>query len=141
MQKRSLTLAGICVLGLLLAAASHAAPQNATFIGTWEMSMANGGAGGGGGGGGGHRSGGGGTQTLSIAQDGEKFKVTHKTRRGENTYDATVSGNAISWTEQRQGRDGNTMTIDFKATLEGDTLTGSTSGGQFNREFTAKRSN
>jgi hypothetical protein len=32
------------------------------------------------------------------------------------------------------------MKIDFKATLDGDTLKGTVSGRRFNREFTAKRS-
>jgi len=99
-----------------------------------------GGGQGGGEGRGGERGGGGGAQSLTIAKDGEKFKVTHKTPRGDNTSDAAVSGNTISWTEQRTGRNGETMKIDFKATLDGDTLKGTVSGGRFNREFTAKRS-
>ena len=99
-----------------------------------------GGGQGGGEGRGGERGGGGGAQSLTIAKDGEKFKVTHKTPRGDNTSDATVSGNTISWTEQRTRRNGETMKIDFKATLDGDTLKGTASGGRFNREFTAKRS-
>jgi hypothetical protein len=84
--------------------------------------------------------GGGGAQSLTITKDGDNFNVTHKTPRGENTADATVSGNTITWTEQRQGRDGDTMKIGFKATLDGDTLNGTMSGGEFSREFTAKRS-
>ena len=32
------------------------------------------------------------------------------------------------------------MKIGFKATLDGDTLNGTMSGGEFSREFTAKRS-
>ncbi|MGC1105427.1 MAG: hypothetical protein WA876_02725, partial [Candidatus Acidiferrales bacterium] len=93
----------------------------------------------GGGNGGGNRGGNGGAQSLVITQDGDKYKVTHKTRRGDVTSDATVDGNAISWTEQRQGRNGNTMQIQFKATVDGDSMTGTMSGGRFNRDFTAKR--
>jgi hypothetical protein len=66
--------------------------------------------------------------------------VTHKTPCGDNTSDATVSGHTIWWTEQRTGRNGETMKIDFNATLDGDMLKGTVSGGRFNREFTAKRS-
>ena len=66
--------------------------------------------------------------------------MTHTTPRGDMTYDATVSGNTISWTEMRQGRDGNTMSIEYKATVDGDTMSGTMGGGQFNRSFTAKRS-
>jgi len=91
------------------------------------------------GGGGGNRGGGGGEQTLTITQDGDKYKVTHKTQRGESTNAATVSGKTISWTEERPGRDGNTMKFEYKATLDGDTMKGTMGGGQFSREFTAKR--
>ncbi|MFZ0334915.1 MAG: hypothetical protein WAL69_12335, partial [Candidatus Acidiferrales bacterium] len=95
----------------------------------------------GGGNGGGNRGGrGGGAQSLVITQDGGKYKVDHKTQRGDVTSDATVNGNAISWTEERQGRNGNTMEMQFKATVDGDSMTGTMSGGRFNRDFTAKRS-
>jgi hypothetical protein len=152
----------LLIVALLIAlnAPIVAAQQAPNFAGTWQMTMeggrgggggggnggggnggGNGGGGGenGGGGGGGNR-GGGGPQTLTIAQDGGQYKVTHTTPRGDMSYTATVSGNAISWTEMRQGRDGNTMSIEYKATVDGDTMTGTMGGGQFNRPFTAKRS-
>jgi hypothetical protein len=150
---------GLCYLVALLLSLTvfQAAAQDANFVGSWDMTVNGGGRGGGqgdgqGGGqrsgqadgqsgnqaGGGHH-GGGGPQSLIITRDGDKFKVTHKSPRGENTSDATVSGNTISWTEQRQGRDDNTMKIEFKATLDGDTLKGTMGGGQFTREFTAAR--
>jgi hypothetical protein len=138
MRKFRLGFAGLCAFALLLSVtAVQAAPQDANFVGAWEMTMTGGGAGGGGG----NRGGGGGAQSLTITQDGDKFKVSHKTPRGENAYDATVSGNAISWIEERQGREGNTMKIEYKATLSGNTMTGTMGGGQFSRDFTAKRSN
>lgn len=137
MHKFRLGFAGLCAFALLLSVtALHAAPQGANFTGSWEMTLTGGGQGGGGG----HR-GGRGPQSLTITQDGEKFKVSHKTPRGENSYDATVSGNTISWTEERPGRDGNTMKSEYKATVDGDTIKGTMGGGQFSREFTAKRSN
>jgi hypothetical protein len=146
MKKLRLGFAGFYVIVLLLSlTVFQAAAQDANFVGTWDMTVTGGGRGGGQGGGqdngqagGGHR-GGGGAQSLTITKDGDKFKVTHKTPRGDNTSDAAVSGNTISWTEQRQGRDGNNMQIEFKATLDGDTLKGTMGGGQFTREFTAKR--
>jgi hypothetical protein len=152
MQKFRLGFAGLCVFALLLpVAAAQATPQDANFAGTWEMTMTGGGQGGGGGnqgggsgnqgGGGANRGGGRGEQSLTIMQDGDKVKISHKTRRGETASDATVSGNTISWTEQRQGRGGATMKIDYKATLNGDTMKGTMGGGQFSRDFTAKRSN
>jgi hypothetical protein len=149
MKKLRLGFAALYLVALLLSlTAFQAAAQDANFVGSWDMTVTGGGRGGGQGGGqgdgqgggqagGGHR--GGGPQSLAITKDGDKFKVTHKTPRGENTSDATVSGSTISWTEQRQGRDGNTMKIEFKATLDGDTLKGTMGGGQFTREFTAAR--
>src|SRR5580658_8074479 len=145
MKKVRIGFAGFYLVALLLSMTAYqAAAQDANFVGTWDMTVTGGGRGGGQGGGqggGGNRGGGGGAQSLTITKDGDKFKVTHKTPRGDNTSDATVSGNTISWTEQREGRDGNTMKIEFKATLDGDTLKGTMGGGQFSREFTAKRSN
>jgi hypothetical protein len=32
------------------------------------------------------------------------------------------------------------VSIEYKATIDGDTMTGTMSGGQFSRQFTAKRS-
>ena len=145
MKKLRLGFAAIYLVALLLSlTAFQAAAQDANFVGSWDMTVTGGGRGGGQGDGqsggqvgGGHR--GGGPQSLTITKNGDKFKVSHKTPRGENTSDATVSGNTISWTEQRQGRDGNTMKIEFKATLDGDALKGTMGGGQFTREFTAAR--
>ena len=138
MKKLGMGFAGFYIVALLLAlTALQARAQDANFVGTWTMTM----TGGGGQGGGGHRGDEEAAQSLVIAKDGDTFKVTHKSRRGDNTSEATVSGNTISWTEQRQGRDGNPMKIDFKATLDGDTLKGTLGGGQFSREFTARRAN
>jgi hypothetical protein len=145
MQKFRLEFAGLCVLLMLLSVTVlRAAPQDASFVGSWEMTVTAGGQGGGQDGdqsaGGGNRGGRGGVQSLTITQDGDKFKVSHKTRRGENAYDAVVSGNTISWTEERPGRDGGTMKVEYKATLSGDAMKGTMGGGKFSREFTAKRS-
>src|SRR5580658_7993433 len=142
MKKVRIGFAGFYLVALLLSMTAYqAAAQDANFVGSWDMTVTGGGRGGGQGGGqgGGGNRGGGGAQSLTITKDGDKLKVTHKTPRGDNTSDATVSGNTISWTEQREGRDGNTMKIEFKATLDGDTLKGTMGGGQFTREFTAAR--
>src|SRR5580693_1313638 len=147
MQTTKLKFAGALATAVLLVATlAYAAPQAAptaaaNFAGTWTVDMQGGGGRGPGGdgnnGGGGRR--GMGPQTLVIAQDGANYKVTHKTQRGDNTNPATVTGNSITWTEEREGRDGNKMTITWKGTLDGDTITGSVGGGQFTRNFTAKR--
>src|SRR5580693_1547449 len=159
MQTTKLKFAGALATAVLLVATlAYAAPQAAptaaaNFAGTWTVDMQGGGGRGPGGdgnngggnngsnngenGGGGRR--GMGPQTLVIAQDGANYKVTHKTQRGDNTNPATVTGNSITWTEEREGRDGNKMTITWKGTLDGDTITGTVGGGQFTRNFTAKR--
>lgn len=139
MQKAKWILGGICTLALALSlVAIRANAQNApNFVGTWDMTMAA--PEGGGGNGGGANRGGGGAQSLVITQDGDKYKVTHKSPRGDVTSDATVDGSSISWTEQREGRNGNTMQISFKATVDGDSMKGTMGGGRFNRDFTAKR--
>lgn len=137
MQKTKLAFAGISVFALLLSlAAVRTNAQNApNFVGAWDMTMQAPE------GGGGNR-GGGGAQSLVISKDGEKYKVTHKTPRGDVASDATVDGSTISWTEERPGRDGNTFKIDYKATVDGDSMKGTMSGGggRFTRDFTAKRS-
>ena len=146
MQKFRLGFAGFYVFALLLLSVTvlRAAQKDASFVGSWEMTVTGGGQGGGQdgdqGAGGGNRGGRGGAQSLAITQVGDNFKVSHKTRRGENAYDAVVTGNTISWTEERTGPDGNTRKIVCKATLTGDTMTGTMGGGKFSREFTAKRS-
>src|ERR1700723_3613786 len=146
-------LGSVCATFVLLSVlALQVASQEATnFVGSWQMTMLSDGQGGQGGGQGdgqpgdqgegGHRGGPTrGPQMLVIAKDGDQYKVTHKTPRGDKTSDATVSGNTISWTEERPNRDGGTMKIQFKATIHGDALKGTFGGGQFTREFSAKRS-
>jgi hypothetical protein len=136
MNRSRLWIVGLSVFALLVSAAAvQAAPQGAKLAGTWDMTVTSSG----GGGGGENRGGGGGAQSLTIVQDGDKYKVTHKTERGEGSYDATVSGSTISWTEERPGRDGGTRKIEYKATVDGDSMKGTMGGGQFSREFTAKR--
>lgn len=123
-----------CLLLLSLAVIPTKAQSAPNFVGTWDMTMAAPQNGRGGG-----RGGNGAAQSLVITQDSDKYKVTHKTPRGDVTSDATVDGSSISWTEQREGRNGNTMQIQFKATVDGDSMTGTMSGGRFSRDFTAKR--
>src|SRR5208283_1751396 len=104
MKKIRLGFAILYFVALLLSlTAFQAAAQDANFVGSWDMTVTGGGRGGGQGGGqgsgqgdgqsggqgngqaGGGHHGGGGPQSLTITKDGDKFKVTHKTPRGENT--------------------------------------------------------
>jgi hypothetical protein len=145
-SKFGFALYSLAILLFVSVAIAHAAPQDANFVGTWNLTITGQGGGGHQGGdqgeaqgeGGEHR--GGGPQSITVSQDGGQFKVSHKTQHGDIVSNATVSGNTISWTEERPGRDGNTRKIEFKATLDGGTLKGTMAGGKFNRDFTAKRS-
>lgn len=143
MKNSKSIIAIICFCALFFALKAAPAQQAANFVGTWQITPAAGGQGGQGGqggeGGNERGGGGGGVQSITISQDGDKYKVSHQTRRGTDSYDATVSGSTISWTEQRQRRDGQTMQIQYSATVDGDTMKGTMGGGQFSREFTAKR--
>ncbi len=64
------------------------------------------------------------TQNLKIVQDGEKITVTMVSQRGEITGEGTVKGKDIEWSVKRTGRDGNEMTIAYKGTVEGTTMSG-----------------
>jgi hypothetical protein len=135
MKKTGLWLAGLCVFALLLSVvAVHATPQdNANVAGTWEITMAA--MQGGGGGGGGTPP----PQTLTLKQDGTKVTGTISGRGGDTPIEGSVSGNTLTFTVTRQGRDGNTMTITYTATVSGDSLSGKMSGGRGEREFTGKK--
>lgn len=137
MRKFGFAFAG--TLALLLAAVAQAAPQSDSFAGTWEVAIARQGVGVGRGAGRGGSRGGDVQMLLTITQDGDTYKIIYKTPRGQETYDATVSDNTIQWTEERQGRSGNTTKIEFKGTLDGDTMTGTMSARTTRRDFTAKR--
>lgn len=64
------------------------------------------------------------TQNLKIVQDGEKITVTMVSQRGEITGEGTIKGKDIEWLVKRTGRDGNEMTITYKGTVEGTTMSG-----------------
>lgn len=80
-------------------------------------------------------------QAFVITADGSNFQVSHRTRQGETVSQATASGNTLSWTEQRTGREGRTVEAKFTATVTGDTMQGTVAGprGRVQREFTGTR--
>jgi hypothetical protein len=142
MKKTGLWLAGLCVFALLLTVVTvHAAPQNnANVAGTWQITMAPPPGGGGGGGGGGQ--GGGTPPTLTLKQDGAKVTGTMSGRGGDTPIEGSVSGNTLTFTITRQGRDGNSMTLTYTGTVSSDgmSMTGKVSGGRGgDRDFTAKK--
>ena len=77
---------------------------------------------------------------ITIAQDGNKIKVTMPGRQGGDpiTGEGTIEGNAIAWKIVRQGQQGE-MIINYKGTVEGDTMKGTMSIMDRETEWTAKK--
>jgi hypothetical protein len=100
------------------------ADETAKVAGTWDMSVE------------GPR----GTfnQTLTIQQDGATIKGTLKGRRGESPLEGSVTGNKISFTVKRDTPDG-TMTLEYAATVDGDSMKGTVHSERFDGNWTAKR--
>lgn len=80
-------------------------------------------------------------QSFVITADGSNFQVSHRTRQGETVSQATASGNTLTWTEQRTGREGRSVEMKFTATVTGDTMQGTVAGprGRVQRQFTGTR--
>ncbi len=71
------------------------------------------------------------TQTAKFVQEGEKITVTMVSPRGESTGQGTIKGNAIEWSITRTTPQGNEMTITYKGTVEGTTMSGTAEMGSF----------
>ena len=77
---------------------------------------------------------------ITIAQEGNKIKVTMPGFRGGDpiTSDGTIEGNAIAWKVVRQGPQGE-MVMTYKGTVDGDTMKGTFTVMENEREWTAKK--
>lgn len=116
-----------CAVLSIYAAKAWAAEEPANVAGKWEMQSEgrNGTM----------------TQTLSITQDGGTIKGTLTGRRGETPFEGTVAGNKVSFTVKRQTQSGDTMVMEYTATVDGDSMKGKVHSERFgDRDFTAKRS-
>ena len=103
-----------------------AADDNAKVAGTWDMSSEgpNGTM----------------TSTLTFEQDGGTIKGTITGRRGPSPLEGTIAGNKLTFSVKRQTQDGDTMVIQYTATVAGDSLTGKVHSERFgDRDFTANR--
>ncbi|MGD2294389.1 MAG: hypothetical protein PVF22_00960 [Candidatus Aminicenantes bacterium] len=79
------------------------------------------------------------TRTMTIEQDGEKITVKMEGRMGEMTGEGTIKDNEIEWTFTMETQRGE-FTMTYKGTVEGDTMSGTVSMGDFGeREFTGKK--
>ena len=77
-------------------------------------------------------------QTLTITQDGTTIKGTLSGPRGDAPFEGTVAGNKISFTIKRETPNG-TFTLEYSATVNGDSMEGTVHSERFDRKFTAKR--
>jgi hypothetical protein len=146
MKKTSMWLAAFCACALLLSVvAVNATPQApANVAGAWTITMAPPPAGAGGGAGGGQGRGPGGPIVMTFKQDGAKLSGSMPGRNGgpDTTFEGTVTGKDLTWTIKRTGRDGNEVTITYKATVDGDNMKGTSTSSMANatpRDFTATR--
>ena len=83
-------------------------------------------------------------QDITIAQDGNKIKVTMTMGRpgGESREvvgDGTIEGNAIMWAFTFQRPDGQEMKMEYKGTVDGDTMKGTTMRMDNEVECSAKK--
>lgn len=112
-----------CIAILFLGAALHA--QEIDVSGDWEFTMTT------------QR--GEMTSNMTIVQDGGKITVTMEGRGGgENTGEGTISGNNIEWTISRSTPRGD-MTMTYKGTVAGNTITGELTRGDRTMEWKATK--
>ena len=81
------------------------------------------------------------TRDITIVQEGTKIKVTLPPgpRGGDPlTVEGTLEGNAVAWKVVRQTQQGE-MIIDYKGTVEGDSMKGTMSRGDQQIKWTAKK--
>jgi hypothetical protein len=125
MKKTSFLLVLLLAGGLLMLGRPTVAQETpANVAGTWEMTSEgrNGPM----------------TQTLTLKQDGTTIKGTLSGPRGDTPFEGTVAGNKISFTIKRETPNG-TFTLEYSATVDGDSMAGTIHSERFDRKFTAKR--
>jgi hypothetical protein len=100
-----------------------APPSSATsnVAGKWEMSIQK-------------RKGGTQTWTLTLEQNGEMLKGVLTSEGGDLAVTGTIKGQSVSMSAERFG-----VTVEFPATLSGDTMTGTMRVLTSTRQWTAKR--
>lgn len=89
--------------------------------GLWEMSVRK-------------RKGGAEAMTLTLGQNGESLSGVITSEGGDLPVSGTIKGRQVNLSAKRFG-----MTVEFDATLEGDTMSGTMRALVVSREWTAKR--
>lgn len=67
--------------------------------------------------------------TLTVKSDGNTFTGTNSGAMGAADVSGEVNGNTLTWKQQMTVP--MPMTLDMKATIDGDTVTGSVGAGAF----------
>ena len=114
----------LCAMALVFSMASFGAPQAAKVAGKWEMTSEG-------------RQGPV-TRNMTIEQDGEKIKGTLSGPRGDQEFTGTIKGKDISFIVKFQTPNGE-RTVEYKGTVDGDSMKGTVEMGQRTVEWTAKR--
>jgi hypothetical protein len=120
---KKVTLAALAILAVLSLAA-----WAVDVSGTWELSSPG-------------RDGAMMTRDITIVQEGNKIKVTLPPgpRGGDPVVaEGTIEGNAVAWKIVRQTPQGE-MVINYKGTVEGDSMKGTMSMRDREIEWTAKK--
>lgn len=113
----------VCAMALVLAATGYA--QQATKVaGKWEMTSEG-------------RQGPM-TRDMTIEQEGEKIKGVISSQRGDQELTGTVKGKDISFTVKFQTPNGE-RTVEYKGTVDGDSMKGTVEMGPRTVDWTAKR--
>lgn len=125
MKSRTMYRAMVAVAAVLaLVAVGMAQEKPANVAGKWEMSW----------------EGRQGTQTstLTLEQDGANLKGTMTGRRGDTPLTGTVKGKSVTLVVKRQTPQGE-ITVEYKGTVDGDSMKGTLSMGERSIDWTAKK--
>jgi hypothetical protein len=78
------------------------------------------------------------TRDMTIEQEGEKIKGVISSQRGDQELTGTVKGKDISFTVKFQTPNGE-RTVEYKGTVDGDSMKGTVEMGPRTVDWTAKR--
>jgi hypothetical protein len=110
----------ICVCALLLLGSLAVAQDKAANVtGTWAVSVTG--------------DAGNAEQTIVLKQDGSKITGTFKGPRQSGPLEGTVDGNNVSFHVATR------VPLDYKGTIDGDTMKGTLTGRGKTGDWTAKR--
>lgn len=114
----------VLALGLFTGSAAMAQGGPASVAGTWKLTMT------------GQR----GTfdQTLKLERNGNAVTGTITGRRGDSPVKGSLAGNELTFSVTRETSRG-TFTLNYKATVDGDSMKGNASNDRFSMDFTGKR--